>query len=79
MQSAGNLAFALILVLAFVLIGTWSTGRRFRFSPVLLFYVIFVLQQAIGCMLLAQQGVPHAPLARLGLELGVVGLTALSP
>lgn len=73
MPNAANMVFSAVVAAGFALVVRTSTAPGFRFSPALLFYGIFVLQQAIGCMGLANDAAAGSGLARIGLGLGIGG------
>lgn len=74
-MSAPNFVFSALLVACFGGLVTWTTARGFRFSPALLFFVIFVLQQALGCMALVDEQDAASRASRTGLGLGIAGFT----
>jgi oligosaccharide repeat unit polymerase len=74
--STSDLVFAGILALCLICILHLSTSRGFRFSPVVLFFFVFTVQQALGSMFLLTDGTPVDRLARLALSLGIIGFTA---
>ena len=73
MPSAANIVFLAVVAAGFALVVRTSTAPGFRFSPALLFYVIFVLQQAFGCIGLIAEDFGGGVLARVGLGLGIAG------
>lgn len=75
MLGSPNLVFGALLAVCLALLVRWTTTPGFRFSPALLFFFIFTLQQAIGCMGLVDEADPRERLARLGLALGILGFT----
>lgn len=74
-MSAPNFAFSALLVACLACLLRWTTARGFRFSPALLFFFIFVLQQALGCMFLVDDADPGSRASRTGLALGILGFT----
>jgi len=74
-MSLGNQMCAALSLLCLVVLVRCTTARGFRFSPALLFFILFILQQVVGCMLLLREDDPSAVRARLGLELGMIGFT----
>lgn len=72
-MTIGNQLFLGLAALCFVCVLRCSTARTFRFSPALLFFIIFILQQVLGCMFLLDESVPGDVRSRWGLELGMIG------
>lgn len=73
---SSDIVLSAALAVCFWCIVRWTTGPGFRFSPAILFFVVFALQQVFGCMSLVDPSDPRRSLARTGLLLGMLGFTA---
>jgi hypothetical protein len=59
-MSLGNQICAALAFLCLVVLVRCTTARGFRFSPALLFFILFILQQIFGCMMLLREDDPGA-------------------
>jgi oligosaccharide repeat unit polymerase len=74
-MTIGNQVCGALALICLLVVVKCTTARTFRFSPALLFFLLFILQQVLGCMFLLREDLPGNTRARLGLELGMVGFT----